>query len=182
MVVLLILAILLAIAIPTFLGVTKTANDRATQSNLSTSLVNTKSIFQLNGQSYALGTTVASLSSSFASSLSVGNPSLAYAVGAVTAGSAPATVSVSVAADGNAVVLAAQAKGTNNCWYVIDNSATESTITNGAWSVTGVPVAAGTYYGEAKNATTCSAAAPVAVPTLNTPPTVAYQSGGFPNL
>ena len=34
MVVLLILAILLAIAIPTFLGTTKTANDRAVQSNL----------------------------------------------------------------------------------------------------------------------------------------------------
>ena len=38
MVVLLILAILLAIAIPTFLGVTKSANDRAAQSNLNTAL------------------------------------------------------------------------------------------------------------------------------------------------
>ena len=46
MVVLLILAILLAIAIPTFLGVTKSANDRAAQSNLNTALVNAKSIFQ----------------------------------------------------------------------------------------------------------------------------------------
>ena len=44
MVVLLILAILLAIAIPTFLGVTKSANDRAAQSNLNTALVNAKSI------------------------------------------------------------------------------------------------------------------------------------------
>ena len=42
MVVLLILAILLAIAIPTFLGVTKSANDRAAQSNLNTALVNAK--------------------------------------------------------------------------------------------------------------------------------------------
>ena len=54
MVVLLILAILLAIAIPTFLGVTKSANDRAAQSNLNTALVNAKSIFQNNSQSYAL--------------------------------------------------------------------------------------------------------------------------------
>ena len=38
MVVLLILAILLAIAIPTFLGVTGGANDRAAQSNLNTAL------------------------------------------------------------------------------------------------------------------------------------------------
>ena len=54
MVVLLILAILLAIAIPTFLGVTKSANDRAAQSNLNTALVNAKSIFQQQGQTYAL--------------------------------------------------------------------------------------------------------------------------------
>ena len=42
MVVLFILAILLAIAIPTFLGVTKSANDRAAQSNLNTALINAK--------------------------------------------------------------------------------------------------------------------------------------------
>ncbi len=52
MVVLLILAILLAIAIPTFLGVTKSANDRAAQSNLNTALVNAKASVQQNGQSY----------------------------------------------------------------------------------------------------------------------------------
>ena len=50
MVVLLILAILLAIAIPTFLGVTKSANDRAAQSNLNTALISAKSVFQQNGQ------------------------------------------------------------------------------------------------------------------------------------
>ncbi len=53
MVVLLILAILLAIAIPTFLGVTKSANDRAAQSNLNTAFVNAKAAFQQNSQSYA---------------------------------------------------------------------------------------------------------------------------------
>ena len=52
MVVLLILAILLAIAIPTFLGVTKSANDRAAQSNLNTGLINAKAAFQQAGQSY----------------------------------------------------------------------------------------------------------------------------------
>ena len=38
----LILAILLAIAIPTFLGVTKSANDRAVQSNINTAITNAK--------------------------------------------------------------------------------------------------------------------------------------------
>src|SRR5271157_2122847 len=48
MVVLLIIAILLAIAIPTFLGVTGSANDRATQSNLTKA----KALYQ-NASSYA---------------------------------------------------------------------------------------------------------------------------------
>src|SRR5277367_2246152 len=51
MVVLLIIAILLAIAIPTFLGVTTSANDRASQSNLTNALTEVKAQYQ-NSQSY----------------------------------------------------------------------------------------------------------------------------------
>src|SRR6202163_4338490 len=51
MVVLLIIAILLAIAIPTFLGVSGSANDRAAQSNLSNALIEVKALYQ-NNQSY----------------------------------------------------------------------------------------------------------------------------------
>lgn len=182
MVVLLILAILLAIAIPTFLGVTKSANDRAEQSNLNTSLVNAKSLFETNRQSYALGATATSLSSSVATSLSAGNPALAYSAAAVTGGLSPATISVSVAADRNAIVLGAQAKETGNCWYVIDNTAVESSAAgNGAWGVSGVPTGSGTFFGESKNtgtAPTCSAAAPTAAAAN----TVVYQSNGFPSL
>jgi type IV pilus assembly protein PilA len=181
MVVLLILAILLAIAIPTFLGVTKSANDRAAQSNLNSAEVNAKTIFQQNTQSYALGVTVASLSSSMATSLGAAIPNLAFSTGAVTSGSTPATLSVSIASDGNAIVLAAQGKGTGNCWYVIDNAAAESATSNGAWSVSGIPDTAGTWYGEAKNtgtAPTCSAAAPIAAAAG----TVVYSQSGFPNL
>src|ERR1700733_16338401 len=69
MVVLLILAILLAIAIPTFLGVTKSANNRAAQSNLNTALLNAKAIYQSQGQTYT-GLTVTSLTNS--------EPSLTY--------------------------------------------------------------------------------------------------------
>ena len=64
MVVLLILAILLAIAIPTFLGVTKSANDRAAQSNLNTALVNAKAYYQNQSQTYTTtAAAVAALSS-----------------------------------------------------------------------------------------------------------------------
>lgn len=52
MVVLLIIAILLAIAIPTFLGVTKGANDRAAQSNLTNALTEAAAIYQNNSQTY----------------------------------------------------------------------------------------------------------------------------------
>src|SRR5665213_1614258 len=52
MVVLLILAILLAIAIPTFLGVTGGANDRSAQSNLNTALTTAKAAETQNNQSY----------------------------------------------------------------------------------------------------------------------------------
>src|SRR5579863_8178928 len=51
MVVLLIIAILLAIAIPTFLGVTGSANDRAAQSNITNALTELKALYQ-NGQTY----------------------------------------------------------------------------------------------------------------------------------
>src|SRR5580700_11313333 len=80
MVVLLILAILLAIAIPTFLGVTKSANDRAAQSNVNTAFVNAKAAFQQNGQSY---------SGVNAATLQTAEPSLTFTtatVGATTVG------------------------------------------------------------------------------------------------
>src|SRR3984957_10647063 len=52
MVVLLIIAILLAIAIPTFLGVTGSANDRAAQSNLTSALTEASAVYQANNQVY----------------------------------------------------------------------------------------------------------------------------------
>src|ERR1039458_10739746 len=66
MVVLLILAILLAIAIPTFLGVKGGAQDRAAQSNLTNALIVGKTISSQAGGVYP--TTVTSLVASFASS------------------------------------------------------------------------------------------------------------------
>src|SRR5664280_151353 len=107
MVVLLILAILLAIAIPTFLGVTKSANDRAAQSNLNTAMLNAKAAYQSNSQTYT-GVSVATLSSA--------EPSLSFIAGASTG---QGVISVN-ATDGHAIVLAAFSKS-NNCWYQIDN-------------------------------------------------------------
>jgi type IV pilus assembly protein PilA len=181
MVVLLILAILLAIAIPTFLGTTKTANDRAAQSNLSTSLLNAKSIFEINGQSYNVATnaTYTTTSSMLAASLANGNPSLSYQTGSVTSGTSQPIVSVSVATDGNGLTLAASAKGTGNCWLVLDNSQTESVALGGA-GYTNVPaaqLAPGTWYGEVKNTGTVPTCNSASIPATN----VTWSSGGFPN-
>jgi type IV pilus assembly protein PilA len=176
MVVLLILAILLAIAIPTFLGVTKTANDRAAQSNLNTALVNAKSIFQTNGQSYALtGATGAASqtanNASMVTSLGSAGTSLSFTTGTVTGGLSPATVSVNVAQDGNGVILAEQAKGTNTCWYVIDNPVAETAVGPYA-NVPTANLAAGTWYGKLASQSSCSAAVPTGV---------TYLSSGFPS-
>src|ERR1022692_2478108 len=53
LVVLLIIGILLAIAIPTFLSVTKSANNTAAQSNLQTALTGSKTYFEAANQTYA---------------------------------------------------------------------------------------------------------------------------------
>jgi type IV pilus assembly protein PilA len=113
MVVLLILAILLAIAIPTFLGVTKSANDRAAQSNLNTALLNAKAQYQQNSQSYP---TTANL----ITALTTAEPSLSFVS---TASTDQNHVSVFTSADGNALVLAAYSAQTHNCWVVVDTPA-----------------------------------------------------------
>ncbi len=113
MVVLLILAILLAIAIPTFLGVTKSANDRAAQSNLNTALLNAKAQYQQNSQTYP---TAANL----VTALSSTEPSLQFSTGASTDQN---HVSVFTSTDGNALVLAVYSAQTHNCWMVVDTPA-----------------------------------------------------------
>jgi type IV pilus assembly protein PilA len=188
MVVLLILAILLAIAIPTFLGVTKSANDRAAQSNLNTAVQDAKTVFQQNGQTYSLTTnaTYTTPTAVLAATLSSIEPNLGFSTTAVTSGSSqsqtPQQVSVAVAADGNGIVIAAQAKGTANCWFVINNGAPESATASTPYAnLSGAALNAGTAFGEAKGASTCNAATPPAVSASTTAP-VTYTASNFPNL
>ena len=189
MVVLLILAILLAIAIPTFLGVTKSANDRAAQSNANTAFVNAKAAFQQNSQSYAAPATLVT-------SLSSAEPSLNFVAGSttgLTTAQAQGTVAVTSAGDGQAVIIAILSKSTGNCWYIVDNTASEAASTSPTvpWSTntttnvaTSIPTAPGTYYGEWKNISgavpTCnSGVAPTGTDNTN----YHFQSsGGFPSL
>jgi len=185
MVVLLILAILLAIAIPTFLGVTNSANDRAAQANLNTTYTDAKSIYESNSQSYpaAPGTTLAS-------SIAANEPSLGILTTQNSAGTVtvtPGGVSIIASQDGNGALMMSPSKKTNECWYIVDNT---SAVTSDAvgigvvlWSTTapapGIPTTAGVTYGVYKysNATPCTPAALYGVTALN----LNTSANSFPN-
>ena len=162
MVVLLILAILLAIAIPTFLGVTGGANDRATQSNLNTGITSLKTQATQSGQSYGAGTayiTAATMKSNEPSLNWLQTATAAQTGGAAVTASATATspsntVSFFVSPDGNGVIETAWSKNANTCWYIVDNlqdvaSTAAPYGSTAAGTATSVPTAAGTYYAKA---------------------------------
>jgi type IV pilus assembly protein PilA len=170
MVVLLIIAILLAIAIPTFLGVTNTAGDRAAQSNLTNALTEAKALYEVS-QSYS-PITGAYTSGQFTAQA----PEFTWQT---TACSSSATncisfmvVDASTAGDGQGIVLAAYSAKTSTCWYVVDLESTPtpnltspgfdtSANKNSTTAVVtgGVPIAnavatAGVYYGHSPTGTT----------------------------
>lgn len=130
MVVLLVIAILLAIAIPTFLGTSTSAKDRSAQANLNTALVTGNDVFQTNDQSFAIGAPAqyALFAANMASTLSVQQPSLAFTT---LASNDPSNLSVSVSAGGNGIVLADRSPS-GECWYAVDNSRAISSTVNGA--------------------------------------------------
>jgi type IV pilus assembly protein PilA len=110
MVVVLIIAILLAIAIPTFLGARSKAQDRAAQSNLRNALTAEKTYY-VDNQAYTDNTS---------SNLTNIEPSLTYA------GSATPTtgvVAVTVSLTGDTVTLATKS-ASGKCFYLQDSSAT----------------------------------------------------------
>jgi type IV pilus assembly protein PilA len=154
MVVLLIIAILLAIAIPTFLGVTSSANDRAAQSNLTNGLTEATAQYQSVGQSYA----------GIQTNLAASAPEFTW-----TGSTAPWAIS----GDNQAVVLAAMSK-TGTCWFVAQLQAAPVAITSTGFVTAGYVAsphaagmemitsggttanisAAGTYYAKLANAGT----------------------------
>jgi len=174
MVVLLIIAILLAIAIPTFLGVTGSANDRAAQSNNTNALTEVKALYQ-NGQSY--NTTALP-----SATLTASAPEFAWTQsGACTAATVNCIseypVDVVAANDGQGVILANYSK-TGTCWYVMDLEAAPTT-TFGADTGGTIQVLSGTsgtaaqenaagaaltqagvYYSQRLKAATCNAQNP----------------------
>jgi type IV pilus assembly protein PilA len=200
MVVLLVLGVLLAIAIPTFLGTQNAADDRSAQSNLNTTLTDAKTQFENNGQTYFINGVQDS--AGFATALTTAQLGLGFKAGAtgtaITQGSSGvlSSISVSVSADGNGLVLAAYSVP-GNCFYIVDNAQTlggstvsvapytGTTAVTNTWTVApagtiGLPTGAGTTYIEVKGDTTktdCNAYSPT---TSGSPATIKSQTAGFP--
>ncbi len=116
MVVLLVMGILLAVAVPTFLGTTAAADDRSAQSNLVTALTEAQSQFQDSGQTYLDAPTLVG-------DLAQVQPSLSFLAATPTQGSSGSLsdISVSVSNDGEGLVLAAYSVP-GNCFYVVTNA------------------------------------------------------------
>jgi prepilin-type N-terminal cleavage/methylation domain-containing protein len=159
MVVLLIIAILLAIAIPTFLGVTNTAGDRSAQSDLTNALTEAKALYEVN-QSYSqggAGYTPAVFTSQapelvWQTTACSGTPSncISYDV-----------LSSATPGDGQALLLAAYSSKTQTCWYALDLESTPASGVTGGIESGGTNKNAmsnaGVFYGYLKQATTCIA-------------------------
>lgn len=139
MVVVLIIGILLAIAIPTFLGARNRANDRSAQSNLRNALTAEKTLYT-DAQVY----TDTSLSAGQTAMAAV-EPSLTW-VAPAAASYANRAVSAASASAGTVVLADQSATGT--CWYILDIA------------TPGVP--SGTFYAQQPKA---SCATAPAVPT-----------------
>jgi type IV pilus assembly protein PilA len=139
LVVLLIIGILLAIAIPTFLSVTKAANDTAAQANLQTTLTGAKTWFTQNNQTYT----------------GVNFKSVDINVSTVAGKtSSDSVVSYATSADGGTIGLEAWS-ATNVCWGIVDTTTgnnpgttyfavTNVTSTTGCTAAASVPAGAKT--------------------------------------
>jgi type IV pilus assembly protein PilA len=110
MVVVLIIAILLAIAIPTFLGARNRANDRAAQSSLRNGLTAAKVLFT-DAQDYTVATGTA---------LSDEEPAIEFVAGASTG---PKEVSIEDPPAVSSEWYAAAFSKSGTCFYIKDDSA-----------------------------------------------------------
>ncbi len=139
MVVLLIMAILLAIAIPTFFGVRTSAGYRSAQSDLVNATVSLKAIFA--GTAQGGYPTLPSL----VAQAGLVEPELTFTSGSVT--SSPAhSLSVAESTDGYILVLTDQSAD-GHCWFVEINEEQMPTIDG----VVNATPTQGVTFGESKN-------------------------------
>ncbi|HVC24405.1 MAG TPA: prepilin-type N-terminal cleavage/methylation domain-containing protein [Acidimicrobiales bacterium] len=167
LVVLLILGILLAIAIPTFLTVTKSATNTAVTSNLQTALTGADTYYTQNN-----GTYTSLIGSTSVSDISKEGTGLTYVSNAASTGNKVISVDV---VDSSDLFLAAW-NGSNRCYAIADQKST------GGLGITGY-TGTDTYYGwyPATTSAACTAAgAKAGVSTTAGKPGAWTNTGGFP--
>jgi type IV pilus assembly protein PilA len=142
MVVVLIIGILIAIALPTFLGARTRAQNKAAQSDLRNALVAAKTMYT-DSSSYALAT------SNSVTGLPSVEPSLTYVANTVASTSSPVTVSVSAAA---ATWGASRLSASGTCFSIKDTSTAGTSYGQGAVTCDGDSAVAGSGTGAATNA------------------------------
>ncbi|GEM_PF-502094 len=163
LVVLLIIGILLAVAIPTFLTTAKAANATSAQANLQTALTGADSYWTQADQSYS-GIDVGG--STTVSNISEIDTNVNYVSGTNSTGLNVVSLWTD---DSSSIVLAAYAPGTRDCWFIIDLKAPSSTV----WGGLGI----GTYYAVDPGVPAGACAAAGTAPSGASTP----QTGGFPS-
>lgn len=150
LVVLLIIGILLAIAIPTFLSTTQSANNTAAQANLKSALTGSDTYYATVGaQSYS------GLDATGGTSISSIGTGLTYYSGSSSTG--PQIVSLYVP-NGGIVVMTALAKGSLDCWGIVDIKTSQASAVDGEQAV-------GTYYFVKRHSSASGCVASTVTPT-----------------
>lgn len=169
LVVLLIIGVLLAIAIPTFLSTTGSANNTSAQADLKTALTGADTYFMTAGsQSYAYLDSSAGGTSTITS---VGT-GLTYVSGAANSSSGPHVISVSVSNGGNTLVMTALAHGSLDCWGILDIKSTLSPA-----SALDHETAIGTYYFVVPGSSASACIAQSASPSVGNISSTAFPHG-----
>ncbi|WP_298447155.1 type II secretion system protein [Ferrimicrobium sp.] len=159
MVVILIMGILAAIAIPTFLGARTSAQNKAAETDLR-NLLTSESVAYTNGQAYVGHTTLATLDPAYTKQLSATTsgstttPAAITVVPVAASGSSPAYVCLSEqSASGTYFGIADIATGpqAGTYYYSSGSTTTPPTCTVSAITATGNPTGSG-YHSSATNA------------------------------
>jgi type IV pilus assembly protein PilA len=174
LVVLLIIGILLAIAIPTFLSVTKGANSTAAQSNLTNALTGAKTYYTDSNQSYVGLTTGLGDNGQNTSTIEQIGTGLSYTAGISTGGHQLSDSVETSALGGNWVEFADWAPGANDCWLILDITGTQTSAPNG-WPA--ADTSTGTYYGVLKGLASDATCVATAAPTAANSGTNGFPSG-----
>lgn len=172
LVVLLIIGILLAIVIPSFLSTTKNASNTAAQANLQSAITGAKTYYEdANGQQSYSGIDVSYANGPSTISQIAGAP--VFVSG--QSSDDPNVVSISTGQSGtsDALEMTAWAKGTHDCWIVVDLMAPQAAPVLGESQP-------GTYYAVDPDVPANSCIAGVGTAFTAWPASVVAQSGGFP--